>query len=69
MAGPTYAEDLKARGSTIWKELGQTLLFGLVFFARPKSFRARAHRWRWYGRPYRVSIVLLSVRAPSSSAG
>jgi SAM-dependent methyltransferase len=62
VAGPTYAEDLKARGSTIWKELGQTLLFGLVFFARPKSFAARAHRWRWYARPYKVSIALVRVK-------
>ncbi|MEA3029096.1 MAG: hypothetical protein QOG13_421 [Sphingomonadales bacterium] len=63
VAGPTYAEDLNARGSTIWKELGQTLLFGLVFFARPKGFAARADRWRWYTKPYRVSIALVRVRA------
>jgi SAM-dependent methyltransferase len=61
-AGRTYAEDLKARGSTIWKELGQTLLFALIAPARPKSFRARLDRWRWYARPYKVSIALVRVR-------
>ena len=24
-----------------------------IFFARPKSFAARAHRWLWYRRPYK----------------
>jgi len=62
VAGRTYAEDLRARGSTIWKEAGLTLLFGLTFFSRPKSFRARLDRWRWYKRPYCVSIVLVQVR-------
>lgn len=60
-AGPTYAADLKARGSTIWKEIGGTLLFTLLAPARPKSFAARADRWRWYRKPYRVSVVLLEV--------
>jgi SAM-dependent methyltransferase len=62
LTGPTYAEDLKARDSTVWKELGRTLLFAPIAFARPKSFAARLHRWRWYRRPYRVSIALLAVR-------
>jgi SAM-dependent methyltransferase len=62
VAGRTYAEDLKARGSTVWKEAGLTLLFGLTFFSRPKSFRARLDRWRWYKRPYRVSIALVRVK-------
>lgn len=61
VAGRTYKEDMKARGSGLWRELGLTILFGLVFFARPKSFAARAHRWLWYRRPYRVSIALVSV--------
>lgn len=69
VAGPTYREDMKARGSGLWREIGRTLLLGLVFFARPKSFAARAHRWRWYRRRYRVSVALLSVRPASSSAG
>jgi len=61
-AGRTYGEDLKARGSTLWREIGGSLLFALIAFARPKSFAARADRWRWYRRAYRVSIVLLAVR-------
>jgi hypothetical protein len=64
VAGPTYGEDLKARGSTVRKEIGRTLLFTLLAVARPKSFAARAHRWRWYRRPYKVSIALVRV-APS----
>jgi SAM-dependent methyltransferase len=62
VAGRTYADDLKARGSTVWRELAGTLLFTLLAFARPKSFAARADRWRWYRRAYRVSIALLVVR-------
>jgi hypothetical protein len=61
VAGRTYAEEMKARGSSIWKEIARTIGFGLIFFARPKSFRGRLDRWRWYHRPYRVSVVLLSV--------
>lgn len=62
LIGRTYADDLKARGSTVGKELARTVLWALIFFARPKSFASRAHRWLWYSRPYRVSITLLSVR-------
>jgi 2-polyprenyl-3-methyl-5-hydroxy-6-metoxy-1,4-benzoquinol methylase len=61
VAGRTYGEDLKARGSAVWKELVRTLLLGLIFFARPKGFRSALDRWRWYNRRYRVSVVLLSV--------
>lgn len=61
VAGRTYGEDLKARGSTVWREIGGTLLFTLLAVARPKSFAARLHRWRWYRRPYKVSIVLVQV--------
>jgi hypothetical protein len=57
----TYREDWKTRGSTGWKELAKTVGWLLIFFARPKSFASRAHRWLWYSRPYRVSIALLSV--------
>jgi hypothetical protein len=64
VAGRTYAEDLKARGSTLWKELGRTLLAALIAPARPKSFAARLDRWRWYRQPYKVSIALVQV-APS----
>jgi SAM-dependent methyltransferase len=65
IAGRTYADDLKARGSTLWREIGGTLLSTLLAVARPKSFAARVHRWRWYRRPYKVSIALVRV-APSS---
>jgi SAM-dependent methyltransferase len=61
VAGRTYAEDLQARGSTAAKALAQTLLFGLIAWARPKSFAARADRWRWYRRRYRVSLSLVEV--------
>ena len=64
LAVRTYAEEMKLRGVSPWGELGRTLGFGLIAFARPKSFAARAHRWRWYGRPYCVSIVLVRVREP-----
>ena len=57
----TYRDDWKARGSNLWKELAKTVLWTLIFFARPKSFASRAHRWLWYSRPYRVSIALLSI--------
>lgn len=63
VAGRTYAEEMKARGSNVWKEIACTLGFGLIFFARPKSFRSRLDRWRWWGRPYRVSVVLVSVES------
>jgi hypothetical protein len=61
VAGRTYKEDMQAKGSGFWRELGRTLGFGLIFFARPKSFAARAHRWLWYRRRYRVSVVLVEV--------
>lgn len=61
VAGRTYKEEMKARGSGFWTELGRTLGFGLIFFARPKSFAARAHRWLWYRRRYRVSLALVEV--------
>ncbi|HMG45933.1 MAG TPA: hypothetical protein VK614_00535 [Allosphingosinicella sp.] len=64
IAGRTYGDDLKARGTTVWRELAATLLFTLLAVARPKSFAARVHRWRWYRRPYKVSIALVQV-APS----
>jgi hypothetical protein len=67
VSGRTYKEDIEARGSGVLKELGLTLGFGLIFFARPKSFAARVHRWLWYRRRYRVSVVLVSVGGASSS--
>lgn len=61
-AGPTYKEEIAARGSSVWRELLKTLGFGLIGFARPKSFHARLSRWRWYRRPYVVSLALVRVR-------
>lgn len=62
LVGPTYAEELKAKNVRPWKELARTAWWSLIFWARPRSFASRAHRWLWYRRPYRVSIVLLTVR-------
>lgn len=62
LSGRSYGEDLEARGSTLLAELGRTLLAALLAPFRPKSFAARIDRWRWYRRPYRVSIALLVVR-------
>lgn len=62
LTGRTYAEDLKVRGSTFARELLGTLALVPIFFLRPKSLRARLDRWRWYRRPFRVSIVLVQVR-------
>ena len=62
--GRTYKEEIAARGSSIWREMARTSGFGLIAFARPKSFRARLSRWRWYRRPYAVSVALVQVRAP-----
>lgn len=62
LVGQTYAEELSARGSPVWRALTRTLLWTLISFARPRSFASRVHRWFWYSRPYRVSIVLLEVR-------
>ena len=70
--GRTYKEEIAARGSSLWRELGRTLGFGLIGFARPKSFRARLSRWRWYRRPYAVSLALVRVRGsapPPDRAG
>lgn len=61
--GRTYREEIAARGSSVGRELGETLGFGLIGFARPRSFRARLSRWRWYRRPYAVSVALVRVRA------
>lgn len=65
LAGPTYGEEMKARGLSLGGELARTFGFALIAFARPKSFAARAHRWLWYRRPYRVAIALVRVRDES----
>jgi SAM-dependent methyltransferase len=62
LAGQTYAEQIRARGARAWQEAVRTILWLPMFFVRPKSVRSRLHRWRWYRRPYRVSIVLMAVR-------
>jgi SAM-dependent methyltransferase len=63
--GRTYKEEIAARGSSVWREAARTLGFGLIGFARPKSFRARLSRWRWYRRPYVVALALVRVRGPA----
>ena len=60
--GPTYREEIAARGSAVWREVARTLGFALIGFARPKSFRARLSRWLWYRHPYAVSLALVRVR-------
>jgi hypothetical protein len=69
--GRTYREEIAARGASVRRELARTLGYGLLGFARPKSFRARLSRWRWYRRPYAVSLALLRVRGspPPDRAG
>ena len=64
VAGRTYGADLKARRSTPGKEIALTLWAALIAIARPKSFAARAHRWLWYNRPYRVALALVEVSPP-----
>jgi SAM-dependent methyltransferase len=61
VVGGSFADEIRTRGSSVRREALRTLAFALIAFARPKSFRARAHRWLWYRRPYRVSLALLSV--------
>jgi hypothetical protein len=62
VTGGTYREEIEARGSSVWRELGRTLGFALISFARPRSFRARLSRWRWYRRPYAVALALVRVK-------
>lgn len=60
--GVTYAEQIRTRGLSVAGELARTLGALLTFPIRPKAARARLDRWRWYRRPYRVSIALVRVR-------
>jgi len=62
VSGGSYADRIRASGGTAVGEAARTVLARLVAFARPKSFRARLDRWRWYRRPYKVSLVLVQVR-------
>lgn len=66
LAGRSYAEDMKVRGQSLGGELARTLGSALIAPARPRSFRARLSRWRWYARPYRVAIALVRVRESPS---
>jgi len=59
--GQTYAQQIAARGSSLWREIALTALWALIFPLRPRSARARLSRWRWYRRPYRVAIALVEV--------
>jgi hypothetical protein len=68
LAGPTYAQQVAVRGSSLWREWVQTLLWTLAAPFRPKSARARLDRWRWLRRPYRVAIVLVEVQSPATTA-
>ena len=63
--GETYRAQLRARGESVFAALLRTALWGLAVPLRPKSARARFDRWRWYRRPYRVSVALLRVRKSS----
>jgi hypothetical protein len=67
VAGETYAERIRNSGGTVAGELARTLLWCIAFPLRPKSARARLSRWRWYRRPYRVSIALVEVGEPPAS--
>jgi 2-polyprenyl-3-methyl-5-hydroxy-6-metoxy-1,4-benzoquinol methylase len=62
VVGRTYSEDLKVRGSNVGRELARTLWGTLIAVARPRSFAAKAHRWLWFSRPYKVAVVLLRVK-------
>ena len=59
IVGPTFGEDLRAAGSTTAGAFARTLSALFVAPVRPRSFASKAHRWLWYSRPYRVSVVLL----------
>ena len=54
-----YADELRMRGARLASEIGRTLLWTLAGIVRPRSALSRLDRWRWYRRPYRVSIVLM----------
>jgi hypothetical protein len=62
VAGRTYREAIQAAGSSVAREVCRTALAALTAIAWPRSLASRAHRWLWYGRPYRVSLALLEVR-------
>jgi SAM-dependent methyltransferase len=61
VVGPTFADVVRQRGSSVWGEAIRTLLWCLASPGRPKSAWARVDRWRWLRRPYWVSIALVRV--------
>jgi hypothetical protein len=65
VSGQTWREQIAARGVSVTGELIRTLAFVLISPFRPKSARARLSRWRWYRRPFAVSIALVRVRPPA----
>ncbi len=62
IVGPTYAETLRASGTSVMAAAFRTLQWLLLAPVRPRSTRSRLDRWRWYRRPYLVSLVLVEVR-------
>jgi hypothetical protein len=62
VSGRSYREEMQEQGLSLWMEVAHTLRATLLLPIRPKSFRARAHRWFWYARPKRVAIVLVRVK-------
>jgi SAM-dependent methyltransferase len=64
LATSSFGEELKRRGRPIRRELAATLGWALLAPVRPRSAAARLDRWRWYRRPYRVSIVEVRRCAP-----
>jgi hypothetical protein len=59
LSGPSYAAQIETRGSSVWKELGRTLFWLPALPLRPRGAASRIHRWLWYKKAYRISIVLL----------
>lgn len=60
--GGTLGERLRAQGRSAWREILSTAMWLLISPARPRTAAAKLHRWRWFRRPFRVSIALLRVR-------
>jgi hypothetical protein len=61
VVGQTYAQDFAQRGSSLWRELIRSSVRLALCPVRPRSCMSALHRWRWYRRPYRVSMALLEV--------
>ena len=61
LRGRTFGEDLRSRGASVAGEIGRTRWWTRAACVRPRSALSRLDRWRWYRRPYRVSIVMMRV--------